>query len=122
VSASVEDDCRKLKDEICGNLHRILKQMMNEPRDTVWAGKTEGALRDRLTNMEPGKFLIRTVECRTSACAIEVQSLYGVYSGGDASYDFGKANGISLADVSHGYERGDGGAGVTVTLAAYIRR
>lgn len=120
LSASVEEDCERFRDEICTGLRRTLDQMAKEPRDPRWASRIEEVLRNRMITLEPGKFVIRNIECRSSACAVEVESRIGSFSGGSGSYEFDKANGIYLDQISHGYER-DGNLNVTVTVATYVR-
>lgn len=85
MSASVEAGCRRLGG-LCDEDLQLLSKMAQEPRDAEWAKEMESNLRDHFVTAEPGEFSIRAIECRTTLCAAEVESLYGPYLGGHYSF------------------------------------
>jgi hypothetical protein len=95
--------------------------MTEEPRDPEWAPAAESMLRDFIETTDPGKFSIRALECRTSICAVEVESIYGPFSGRVLGYE-------PLADELRrdapmlGFEADEFGTRMTVTVFTFIRR
>jgi len=79
VSASVIAGCKSRGG--CPNLDEQLDKFAQEPRDLAWAADVESKLR-ALVMASSGQFAIRSVECRTSLCAIEVASLSGPFLSG----------------------------------------
>lgn len=114
VSASVEAHCSEYPDipEVCDELHELLARMSKEPRDPGWATSMEEKLR-RLIMVEPGRFTIRALQCRSSVCALEVASPFGMLRLRDLKPLLG--NEIDLGDSARGYETTPHGI-VTVTL------
>jgi hypothetical protein len=96
VSASVETPCtrNKLRHklDLCERQHNALAEMAQEPRDNIWAPKTETLIQDKVTSQGPGIYSVRNIECRSSICAVEVESLSDPYIGAD--YDFLATNGL----------------------------
>jgi hypothetical protein len=80
----------------------------------------EARLREYVTTDESGKYPIRSLECRTSVCVVEVGSTFGPYFGvfrdGDALYKR-----VSAEIGAIGYETQPDGSRVTVTLMPYTR-
>jgi len=76
LSQSIRDQCdqflRQGPNSICDGLFRALLAMAEEPVDSRWAPAIEAQLRAKIT--EAGQYTIRSVECRTTKCAIELVS------------------------------------------------
>lgn len=125
ISASVESNCRHWSKndagDMCGEVQQLLSKMAQEPRDPTWARKMEEALRDHVTTEEPGKFSIRAIECRTSVCAVEVESIHGPYLGGIYP-DHPASKDLSTWLPIRAYETNEYGARVTVTVMTFTRR
>lgn len=118
ISESVKAVCRREEEDgLCLEALKVLAQMAEEPRDARWAAATETCLREWLS--QSGEFTIRSVECRTKWCAIEVTSLYGPYPGirsGDPLD--GK---LSNWGPMFGYETNPSSTRVTVTVFMFKR-
>jgi hypothetical protein len=127
VSASVEAErtscvARGSTDVgVCDVVQRLLLKMAQEPRDPLWATDMEAKLRQHLTTTEQGTLSIRTIECRTSLCAVEVASLSGPYFGNLDSNAFLHES-LFTWMATHGYEPDPSGASITVTLITFERR
>jgi hypothetical protein len=119
MSTSVETACRRLAGT-CDEGLQLLSKMVQEPRDAEWAKEMEFKLRDHLLTAQPGKYSIRAIECRSTLCAAEVESPYGPYLGGP--YSFVAANNLYNGPSFLGYETGELGTKVTVTLQMFERR
>ncbi len=124
VSQSVEASCERLsgrRGTICDDVYVFLERMAKEPRSPVWAAQMEAKLREHVASSQQGTFIIRTVECRTTVCALEVEShvgrpYHGTLRPGDALYKV-----LSDEIVAHGYERAPDGNRITITLVPYTR-
>jgi hypothetical protein len=92
ASASVEASCKRKKLDFCEKQHNVLAEMAKEARDKAWAVKTETLIQDEVISQGPGIYSIRNIECRTSICAAEVESLSDAYVGAD--YNFLATNGL----------------------------
>jgi hypothetical protein len=125
TSASVENGCKNLSksgQDACSETHGLLARMAQEPRDPVWARGTEAKLRELILATESGKFVPRTVECRTSLCVVEVVSQYAPFPG-DIPRDNPLSGELSLADIGiFGHERNAQGEPVTVSVVPFQRR
>ncbi len=123
VSASVEARCRNWAnkaDDPCEDVHKLLSRMAQEPRDTAWAAQMEEEIRDQVMTGSPGKYSIRAVECRTSVCAVEVASLFGLYFG--PKYDDPLSSKLEQGIHTWGYEFDASGGRITVTVMPFTRR
>ena len=126
VSASVERLCRQTSRAIhvtdnCDEVHALLSQTAQDPRDPAWATDMEATLRYHVMTDEPPGFSIRSLECRTSHCVAEVVSTVGHFNrelqyGSPLDKELFSGNGLV------GYETNEDGARVTVTLLTYSRR
>jgi hypothetical protein len=125
TSASVESGCMNLSkpgQDACSETHGLLARMAQEPRDPVWAPGTEAKLRELILATESGKFVPRTVECRTSLCVVEVVSQNAPFPG-DIPRDNPLNGELSLADIGiFGHERNAQGEPVTVSVVPFQRR
>lgn len=120
MSESVKSSCPReiAMRSSCIEVLDFLDQMAEEPRDPHWATVMEARLRQWI--LRSGDWTIRSIECRTSACAVEVSSLYGPLLGfryGDPPHG-ALFNWIGLI----GYETHPSSARVTVTLKTFKRR
>jgi hypothetical protein len=129
VSAAVEDDCKRRRDYICDDVHEKLAKMALEPRDTRWAAEMEALIQqDVLSEEEPGRFRIRDIECRTSLCAAEVESTfgmngtYGSYMGGMQIHHDALNAALHTNFNTFAYEIDSSGARVTVTVITFTKR
>lgn len=92
VSPSVDASCKRKNIDLCERQHHALVEMAMEPRDEAWATRTEVLIQDEVQSQGSGTYSIRNIECRSSICAIEVQSPSGAYVG--ATYDFLVSNNL----------------------------
>ena len=115
TSESVRHDCQGTSAGvgICEAVMQLLQKFAEEPRDPGWAPDTEARIR-AFVESEGGKFAIRALECRTSVCAVEVESVHGPYLGVD--YQTQVDNGLEDSVASFGDEKHTLGQKVTVTL------
>ncbi|HEV7607435.1 MAG TPA: hypothetical protein VGO61_08870 [Steroidobacteraceae bacterium] len=87
LSASVTANCQRSTD--CEELDVFLEQMAAEPRDAEWARNMEARIERAVMAGERGKFRIRSLECRSTRCALEVASeVDRVGLGFDSDRDF----------------------------------
>ena len=94
--------------------------MAQEARDEVWATKTETLIQDEVMTQGSEIFSIRNIECRSSICAVEVQSSADAYVG--ASYNFLAINhlvdGLRIVGVP---ETDDLGHQISVALVIFVK-
>jgi hypothetical protein len=120
VPDSIETSCGRKNGDFCERQHRALAEMAQEPRDEAWATKTESLIQHEIISQGPGIYSIRNIECRTSICAVEVQSLSGAYVG--ATYDFLTAN--NLVDglrIAAPPETDSFGRQISVAVVIFVR-
>jgi hypothetical protein len=121
VSPSVDARCKLIKKvDLCERQHNMLAKMAQEPRDNSWATKTEALIQDEVMSEKPGVYSIRNIECRSSLCAVEVESLSDAYVG--ESYDFLNPN--NLVDgfrMGGAPETDDLGRQVSVTFLLFLK-
>jgi hypothetical protein len=112
VSSAVQKTCGEFSssETDCHELYKARADMAQEPRDPDWAETMEAALRD-VVSRESGEYVIRTIECRTSLCGVEVASNYGQFPNKDI-----EPAPMSLVDKMTGYEYDAAGERVTVTF------
>jgi hypothetical protein len=116
VSKSVDEGCTE---SYCSEWRGLLGKFAQEPRDPRWAAQTEADLR-ALALAEPEKYTVRSVECRSSLCVIEVASLFGGFSGiPTTSALYGK---LFNGGAEFGFERDPSSARITVTVQTFERR
>jgi hypothetical protein len=126
VSASVEEWRKQCVAElgeidVCNYEHDLLKSFAKERRDNAWARETESRLRNHVLTSDGGnKYQLRAVECRTTLCALEVESQYGGYHG--MTYPESEAIGLRDRGGHGGYETIASGVRITVTLYIFARR
>jgi hypothetical protein len=58
----------------CPAISNHLRIFRGEDRDQAWAARTETALRHVVETRDGGRFVVRSVECRTTICLLEVVS------------------------------------------------
>src|ERR1700722_19996001 len=91
VSPSVEASCKLTgKIDLCERPHSALAKMTQEPRDEAWAAKTEALIQDEVVSERPAIYTIRNIECRSSICAVEIESPPDAYIA--PTYNFLKSN------------------------------
>jgi hypothetical protein len=119
VSASVEKGCR---DNQCDEVRKQLARMAQEPRDVAWASEMEMAIQQNVESRGPDKFLIRSLECRSSICAVETVSPDGQYLG--PAYPSPLLNKLSGSVMipMWGYELDASGARISVSVLVLLRR
>lgn len=100
----------------CLGTMELLSRMANEPRSEPWATSMEEKLRAFVT-VEPDKFMIRALECRTTICFIETASLFGPLL--EVDYAFAKASGLNSHLTEFSHEKNSWGARVTITLEPF---
>lgn len=117
VSPSVTHSCNRISglgQASCADIYAILERMQDEPRDETWAEAMEELIKG-LVYSTPG-YAIRSLGCRTTVCAFEVESTQGVFRPNKLPLK-GK---LAWVDQNYGYE-GNGSTLVKVTLVALQR-
>jgi hypothetical protein len=118
LSPSVSHTCSQmahLGKASCADIYGLLDQMQNEPRDKEWAESMEQIIQHLVTN-HPG-YSVRALACRTTVCALEVESTLGVFRPDKRALS-GK---LSWIDQSYGYEVNNNTEKVKVTLVVFHR-
>jgi hypothetical protein len=119
VSKALVAACKR-DDSLCPGMYKTLTKLAQEPRDNAWASQTEAIIQNQIESQGPDKYSIRSLECRTTVCAVEVTSLFGPYSGLRYSDDVKYSLRTGLGTVG-AYETDPFGARVTVTLMTFTR-
>ncbi len=118
VSQSVQSTCETYSDR-CKHQYELLSAMKDQPRDLAWAPKLESRLREALEGDE-GAYRVRTIECRLSLCAVEVESTMGRHAGLDYSSEL--TNQVrERGPGTFGYEKHPNDSRVTVTFRIFER-
>jgi hypothetical protein len=118
ISQSVKASCEQISHlgkASCADIHAALDRLQKESRDFAWAGEMERII-DELVAVHPG-FSVRSLVCRTTVCAVEVESTQRVFLPDKRSLR-GK---LIWIDQNFGYEVNEGGERVKVTLVALQR-
>ena len=118
VSASVTAGCKS--DGGCPELDEELAKFAQEPRDLAWAADIEARMRQRVM-ANSSEFTIRSLECRTSLCAIEAASFTGGFTAGTALNPTLRPL-LFVGSAGFGIERDASSAKIVVTLLTYERR
>lgn len=118
LSASMQAAC-KVEFDGCKRLYDDLSTLAQEPRDPHWSDAMETKLRNYV-EAESGDFTIRSLECRSSVCAIEVASMNGpLPSPSSSTLD----NWVLAEAAEFAYEHnGPAGGRTTVTFQTFDRR
>jgi hypothetical protein len=100
----------------------FLEQFAGEPRDVVWAREMEERLAKAIAFPDPERFSVRSIECRSSRCVLEVAAPFEWYLGElDHDRDLSRhLHGPTVGDL--GFEEGPGGEKVIVTVAGFVRQ
>ncbi len=81
LSESIKEECARiahLAKADCNDHLSAIARLENEVRDAGWADATEASIR-LIVESEPG-YRVRSLECRSSICALEVESPTDVFS------------------------------------------
>jgi hypothetical protein len=123
VSPSVTHRCalEKEADPTCTSIRIFISNLQMEPRSIPWARDREQRIEEFVESQGPGRFVIRSLECRTNRCAVEVVGVDEPYSpslSGDAELEREFISGASTL----GFERAPHGQRLVVTVMGYKRR
>ncbi len=119
VSASVQKLCQQPAG--CEGLKAALREVEHEPRDSGWATDMEKDLKEYAQSLGSNKYTVRSVECRTSLCAIEVAFLADLLPFA-LPHDSPLGSRLSATESWTGKEINQLGAAVTVMLSIYRRQ
>jgi hypothetical protein len=125
ISASVEDRCKRLKQEgrngetECDWIYPFVTELAKEPRDPQWAPRAEAMLKGLLL-AEPDKYTIRNLECRTSICVVEYSSM--LHQDLHPSYEFERDAGLNEEMRAFAFETDPMGARLAVTVLPFTRK
>jgi hypothetical protein len=117
VSASVRKTCDEISHlgpASCAETDAELLRLQNEPLDPSWSSAMESLL-SKLVAEDPGS-QIRRIDCRTTVCALEVESAR-VFRVDDRLLE-GK---LTWVDQHYGYEKTDSGDMMKVALVLFRR-
>ena len=106
--------------ENCNVVFRDLEQFSKESRSVPWATDMEFRLRSHVEKVGDLRYAVRSLECRTSLCALEVTFTHDVFFG--LSYDESMSLGLKNGWVEFGFEPAPGGQRIVVMLRTYRRR
>jgi hypothetical protein len=118
ISRSVKDSCDRISHlgkASCGDIFSLLELLQKESRDSRWAKSMEQLIRD-LVSAQPG-YSIRALDCRSTVCAVEVESTWGVFRPNKRSL----RGRLYWVDQNFGYEVNDNNERVKVTLVVLQR-
>ncbi|SRR6266404_3925032 len=118
VSASVTTTCKRDK-IMCPEVYKKLSQLVEEPRDNAWASQTEANIQGQIESLGLDRYSIRNLECRTSVCAVEVESTASQYLGIEFYYMVKYSLTQGLATTA--FETDSSGARIYVTLMTFSR-
>ena len=106
--------------DYCLITYNKLAALSQEPRDTTWAKFAEKEIRLAASREQTMQFQVRNVECRTTICAGEFASPFGIPS--LFSYEHSMEIGIVSTSEEFGHERGPAGEKIVVTLRIFEKR
>jgi hypothetical protein len=118
VSASVLQYCEHLSgagSASCTDHIGVFAQLEKEKRDPVWAPSVEAEIA-AVVNSDPA-FHIRALECRTTVCAVEIESIQAAIR---LSFDHLDDH-LSRVDRIIGYERNSANELIKVTSITFKR-
>ena len=118
VSPSVKDTCDRIShlgEASCTDSYTLLEQLQKESRDKQWAVPMEQLIRE-LVSTKPG-YSIRSLDCRSTFCAVEVESTLGIFFP-DRRPLRGR---LDWVDQHYGYEVNDNKERVKVTFVVLQR-
>jgi hypothetical protein len=119
VSDSVEVVCKRRRVNLCEMIHEDLTSLSHEARDLAWAPKIESLIRNKVSSQGPDTYSIRSVDCRSTICAVEVESTADAYI--STNYNFQVANGLAEGRKAFGEEVDASGHRVMVSLIVFVR-
>lgn len=121
----VEAECRTYwegresgEPRYCAEHRALLAQLESEPREEPWASQTEQKLRGYV-NAFAGQYTIKALECRSSVCATECASPYGMLN--MPSYEFSREAALLPRLALTARENQLDGTQTTITLRAFVR-
>ena len=120
ISDSIKRACEKLAKLQHGNCHdhtAVLARLAKEGRDEAWATSVEDAIASQV--LAKPNFLIRSLDCRLTVCAVEIESTSGVF---DRTAPDKLKTILSRVDTITGYERNSSNQLVTVTSITFARK
>jgi len=104
----------------CPHLAEFLADFAAEPREHEWAQTSESQLRKFIMSSNSGELTIRTIECRTTRCVIEVASRNEFFLG-EIEKDAELAARLSRGIGDFGFEHGPNGERTIVTVLTFKR-
>lgn len=120
TSDSIRNTCAEysgLKSGSCRDHEAALTRLAKEGRDEKWAPLMEDAIASLVAPHQ--NYSIRSIDCRTTVCAVEIESILGVF---DRSAPEKLKNKLERVDTINGYERNDSNQRVTVTAISFKRK
>ena len=123
LSPSVVEDCQRPPASGCRPLAEFLEEMARERRDPMWAADMESRLAQLVTRGERHNYRIRSLECRSTRCAVEVASEVDYARVSLVSDDvLDRALRWSAVSAAAWEENPSGGRTTVVTVATWVRR
>jgi hypothetical protein len=124
LSPSVMRQCvsRLPSESDCPQLMEFLLEFERESRSAAWAQAMEGQLKKALTHTDPGKFSVRTIECRSNRCFAEVSAPFEGHLGDIDSFPELSARLYGPVVSNLGFEAGPNGERIFVTAMGFERR
>jgi hypothetical protein len=121
ISESVLANCLKNKSGVCEDqVVDMIDRLSMEERNVSWARQAEYRLR-LLTLAANRENIVRQCRCGSTICAVEVASKQGRF-GGYLDSDAWLNSQLELWDGLYGYENGEDGARITISLKVYRHR
>jgi hypothetical protein len=124
LSPSVMRQCvsRLPSESDCPQLMEFLLKFERESRSATWALDMEGQLKKALTHIDPGKFSVRAIECRSNRCFAEVSAPFEWHLGDIDSFPELSARLYGPVVGNLGFEAGPNGEKIIVTAMGFERR
>jgi len=123
ISPSVQKECDLavgVTARLCEPVLQGLAKMALEPRHSIWADGMEARLRDQVMATDPGRQLIRAIECRSSYCAAEVASVNGIFPY-SFKYKFLESNQLEEFPPIFSIEKNEYGVAITIEVLVLHR-
>lgn len=120
TSDSVNRACEEMEhlgSANCQDHYSALAKLASEPRDEEWAASIAKSILSVVASQP--EFFIRSLDCRTTLCAVEIESTIGAFDRHEAR-KLDKY--LVRVDRVYGYERNNSNQRVTVTSMTFRRR
>jgi hypothetical protein len=123
ISQSITRRCTRegANDPTCRASRDFVRDFQVEERNILWARDREERIERSINALGAGRFVIRSLECRTNRCAVEVAANGETYIASLES-DAELQRELVAGPATMSFEEGEGGTVMVVTLMGFTRR